>query len=123
MGKVIGPQLEKVVQIVEDVLNQLSSAHQSPPNMILLVGGSSKTPRLRELLEKRTSIPCKFWDQGMEAVAKGAVLYANELFPPSTAPTQTENRDTASEPCTPKEEPIYRIPISRIEANLGVEKN
>lgn len=120
--KVIGPQLEKVVQIVEDVLNQLSSAHQSPPNMILLVGGSSKTPRLRELLEKRTSIPCKFWDQGMEAVAKGAVLYANELFPPSTAPTQTENRDTASEPCTPKEEPIYRIPISRIEANLGVEK-
>ena len=120
--EVIVPLLEKVVRMVEDILDQLVSTNQSSPDIILLVGGSSKTPRLRELLEKRTSIPCKFWDKGMEAVAKGAVLYANELFPPSAAPTQTENRDTASEPCTPEEEPIYRIRISRIEANLGVKK-
>ena len=120
--EVIVPLLEKVVRMVEDILDQLVSTNQSSPDIILLVGGSSKTPRLRELLEQRTSIPCKFWDKGMEAVAKGAVLYANELFPPSAAPTQTENRDTASEPCTPEEEPIYRIRISRIEANLGVKK-
>ena len=73
--EVIGSQLGKVVQMVEDILARLAADHQPPPNIILLVGGSSKTPRLRELLEQRTSIPCKFWDKGMEAVGLGAALF------------------------------------------------
>ena len=120
--QVISSQLEKVVRMVEDILNQLVSANQPSPSIILLVGGSSKTPRLRELLEEKTCIPCRSWDRSMEAVALGAALYGRELFPFETSSFQSEHRATAFEAGTSEEETTYRIRISEIEAKLGVKK-
>lgn len=120
--EVIVHQLGKVVQMVEDILARLAADHQPAPSIILLVGGSSKTPRLRELLEEKTRLTCKSWDKSMEAVGLGAAFYANELFSPSASSSQAGNHSASSETREPEEETTYRIRISEIEAKLGVEK-
>lgn len=115
-------KLEKIVHLVKDILSQLASDGKQRPDILLLVGGSSKTPRLKTLLEEKTGIRCKSWDRSMEAVALGAALYGRELFPFETSSFQSEHRATAFEAGTSEEETTYRIRISEIEAKLGVKK-
>ena len=46
------------------------------PELIILVGGSSRIPAISEMLSRETGLPCRTWDMSMEAVGTGAALVA-----------------------------------------------
>ena len=46
------------------------------PELIILVGGSSRIPAISEMLSRETGLPCRTWDMSMEAVGTGAAIVA-----------------------------------------------
>ena len=49
------------------------------PELIILVGGSSRIPAISEMLSRETGLPCRTWDMSMEAVGTGAALVAQGI--------------------------------------------
>ena len=46
------------------------------PELIILVGGSSRIPAISEMLSRETGLPCRTWDMSMESVGIGAAIVA-----------------------------------------------
>src|SRR5437588_270286 len=79
----IRPDAERAVQICEMLLknNRLSA---SQVERLILVGGPSKTPLIRQLLAERLGIPMESSVDPMTAVAEGAAIYADQIEIPET---------------------------------------
>lgn len=72
--------LERCMRLTEEVLAAGRQKGHSAPDRILLVGGSSKMPQIKNRLNSAyPGVPVEFHDPD-EAVAKGAALFAQKLM-------------------------------------------
>ena len=71
---VIAPVVDRVV----DRLKGLLAGCAQKPEALLLIGGSSSVPFVRERLEEATGLKCVAWDKLNEAVAIGAAWYGSK---------------------------------------------
>ena len=70
---VITPVVDRVV----DQLKELLAKCTEKPEALLLIGGSSSVPFIRERLEAEIGLKCVVWDKLNEAVAIGAAWYGS----------------------------------------------
>lgn len=81
----IASDVDKAVEKVKALLKGIPAALK--PEMLLLVGGSSQIPLIKEKLEKACALPAKYWANSREAVALGACLWGTKAAPePAPAP-------------------------------------
>ena len=73
--RLISPYVEKACSTCEDLLKE-KKIRSSDVSRLILVGGPTYTPFLRERLGKRLGIPMKYDVNPMTAVAEGAAIYA-----------------------------------------------
>ena len=52
----------------------------SPPDFILLAGGTSRIPMIAKLLEQVAGLPCRAWSEGRDAIALGAAIHAHKIL-------------------------------------------
>ena len=69
----IASDVDKAVEKAKTLLKNIPAALK--PEMLLLVGGSSQIPLIKEKLEKACALPAKYWANSREAVALGAALW------------------------------------------------
>lgn len=98
--------VRKGAAFVEDLLKRCQ-AEGSPPEFILLAGGTARIPMIKRVFEEHLKIECRTWSQGREAIALGAALHARNLWG-STEPTK--------EPVQPSE------PASKFESKSADSK-
>ena len=73
-------ELERTVSLCQDMLNDAKEKGYDKFDKILLVGGSTKMPQVRERLEREfPGVPVET-NEPDEAVAKGAALFAQKLL-------------------------------------------
>ena len=72
------PLLEQTISLTQDMLREAAKKGFEKFDRLLLVGGSTKMPQVRERLKKEFNTEPK-WEDPDEAVAKGAALYAQSL--------------------------------------------
>lgn len=71
----------------------------SPPDFILLAGGTSRIPMIAKLLEQVAGLPCRAWSEGRDAIALGAAIHARRILdeapsaPRSSLPVNTSLAD------------------------------
>lgn len=82
----ISPVVEKVVEQLKELLSRCVDK----PQALLLIGGSSSIPFVRERLQAATGLQCVVWDRLNEAVAIGAAWYGSE-------PTGSDDPSDAAE--------------------------
>ncbi|MBE6415526.1 MAG: hypothetical protein E7032_03215 [Akkermansiaceae bacterium] len=70
----IAAYIDKAAQKLHSLLSRIPSEHQ--PEMLLLVGGSSQIPLIKEKLEEACGLPAYMWHYSREAVALGAALWS-----------------------------------------------
>lgn len=66
------------VGMVVDKLQELLSRCSEKPQALLLIGGSTAIPVIRERLQQVTGLKCVAWDKGNEAVSLGAAWFASQ---------------------------------------------
>ena len=81
-NQLIAEYINKAAQMVQSLLQRIPAEHK--PEMLLLVGGSSQIPLIKEKLEEVCKLPVHKWQYSREAVAMGAALW-------DTAPVEAEN--------------------------------
>jgi molecular chaperone DnaK len=79
--RLIGPDIDRAVQICENLLTQNRLTPRDIDRLIL-VGGPTQTPFLQEVLIDRLGIPLLYEIDPMTVVARGAVLHASRLDVP-----------------------------------------
>lgn len=99
-NKLIEADVNKSVQKVQALLARIPAEHK--PEMLLLVGGSSQIPLIKERLEATCKLPVHRWQFSREAVALGAALWG---YAPEPAPIPSTVPDCSPKP-TPKPTPI-----------------
>ncbi|MEI6676741.1 MAG: SUMF1/EgtB/PvdO family nonheme iron enzyme, partial [Verrucomicrobiota bacterium] len=62
-----------------------------PPEFILLAGGTSRIPMIREELEKITGVECRQWSEGREAIGLGASIKAHQKWGLHTSLPRDDN--------------------------------
>jgi molecular chaperone DnaK (HSP70) len=72
------PLLEQTIVLTHDMLNEAAKKGVTRFDQILLVGGSTRMPQVRERLKQEFGGEPR-WEDPDEAVAKGAALYAQSL--------------------------------------------
>lgn len=70
---IITPVVDRVVNQLKGLLDKCAEK----PEALLLIGGSSSVPFVRERLEEETGLKCVNWDKRNEAVAIGAAWYGS----------------------------------------------
>ena len=75
LNSLIAADVDKAAGMVQTLLARIPAEMQ--PEMLLLVGGSSAIPLIREKLEAATVLPARSWQYSREAVALGAALMIN----------------------------------------------
>lgn len=90
---VIAPVVDRVV----DQLKGLLAGCVEKPQALLLIGGSSSVPFVRERLEAATGLKCVVWDKLNEAVAIGAAWYGSKQ--PCPADHISEAGHDQGQPC------------------------
>jgi formylglycine-generating enzyme required for sulfatase activity/actin-like ATPase involved in cell morphogenesis len=76
---IISSMLREATNCVGQLMKRAKDAGY-PTDFILLAGGTSKVPLIREELERATSLKCRQWNEGREAVALGAAIRANHRW-------------------------------------------
>ena len=71
--------LDRTVNFTKLTLREAAARGFEHIHAILLVGGATKMPQVKERLEAEFGIPCKFFEPD-EAVAKGAAIYGQKLL-------------------------------------------
>ena len=71
-NSMIAAYIDKAAQKLHSLLSRIPAEHQ--PEMLLLVGGSSQIPQIKETLEEACGLPAYMWHYSREAVALGAAL-------------------------------------------------
>lgn len=79
-NELIATDITKAAQMVYSLLQRIPEEYK--PEMLLLVGGSSQIPLIKEKLEEVCKLPVHKWQFSREAVAMGAALW-------NTAPIET----------------------------------
>lgn len=79
-NQLIAEYINKAAQMVQALLQRIPAEHK--PEMLLLVGGSSQIPLIKEKLEEVCKLPVHKWQYSREAVAMGAALW-------NTAPVES----------------------------------
>ncbi len=82
----ISEAVDKAVEKVKTLLERIPD--KDKPELLLLVGGSSRIPYIRERLEQACGLPAKAWQFSQEAVALGAAQYLVGLI--ATEPEDAE---------------------------------
>ncbi len=102
-NSLIAADVDKAAAMVQSLLARVPA--DMKPEMLLLVGGSSAIPLIREKLEAATGLPTRRWQYSREAVALGAALKLSDEAPPSRNTTPSNTETTAwpviPEPTTP----------------------
>ena len=83
----IAQDVDKAVEKAKTLLKNIPAALK--PEMLLLVGGSSQIPLIKEKLEKACALPAKYWANSREAVALGACLWGTKAPEPVPASKTT----------------------------------
>lgn len=73
---IITPVVDRVVNQLKRLLDKCAEK----PEALLLIGGSSAVPFVRERLEEETGLKCVNWDKRNEAVAIGAAWYGSTFM-------------------------------------------
>lgn len=73
-NKLIADSVDKAVDKVQNIISK--AAADQKPEMLLLVGGSSRIPLIKEELAAACSLPVCTWPYSREAVARGAAYIA-----------------------------------------------
>ena len=76
-NELISAEVHKAVAKVQKLLTRIPAEHK--PEMLLLVGGSSQIPLIKEQLEATCNLPAHRWHYSREAVAMGAALWGTRL--------------------------------------------
>ena len=79
------PLLSRTAELMEELLEE-QSLNIGELTAIVLVGGPSRTPALREFLEKRFGVGVHTTINPMTVVAQGAAFYAASILKPVTRP-------------------------------------
>lgn len=85
---IITPVVDRVV----DQLKELLAKCTEKPEALLLIGGSTSVPFIRERLEAEIGLKCVVWDKLNEAVSIGAAWYGSQLID-FTDPSPTPGQD------------------------------
>ncbi|MDO5470227.1 MAG: ribosomal protein L7/L12 [Akkermansia sp.] len=72
-NQLIAAEINQAVQKVQELLARIPAEYK--PDMLLLVGGSSRIPLIKEKLEAACHLPALSWDKSRDAVALGAALW------------------------------------------------
>ncbi len=75
----ISAKIRQATDFVSALLRRCQSS-DCIPEFILLAGGTSRMPWIREEFEKATGISCREWTQGREAIALGAAIHARDSW-------------------------------------------
>ena len=71
---------EKTISLTKQLLDEASKKEVNDFDAIILVGGSTRMPQIKTILEMNfPNKPIKIFDQD-EAVAKGAAIYGHQMF-------------------------------------------
>ena len=105
LNELIAGDVDKAAQKALSLLSRVPA--DMMPEMLLLVGGSSVIPLIREKLEAATGLPARTWQYSREAVALGAALIpvipvtpkptANGMGPEQAEPDEVERCRLAAE--------------------------
>ena len=91
-NKLIEADIEKAVVKVQQLLERIPT--DKKPEMLLLVGGSSRIPLIRERLEATCKLPAIAWEHSRTAVSLGASLWSGNAA--GSICTTAEIKDIAS---------------------------
>ena len=105
-NKLISADINTAVQKVQVLLKRIPSEYK--PEILLLVGGSSRIPLIKEKLEAVCKLPAISWDKSRDAVALGAALWGkfDEIQPAPTPKPQKQSASTPK-PAAPKPKEDY----------------
>ncbi len=78
-NNIIRPMVQRAASFVSQLLARANNAGH-PPEFILLAGGTSRIPMIREELEKITGVECRQWSEGREAIGLGASIKAHQKW-------------------------------------------
>lgn len=90
LEEVMNSYIKRTINHCNKALNKASLTIDDVDN-IILVGGSTLSPIVRENLEKEFNIPLKFDIDPVTVVAKGAAIYAGTLIKPSSEVVESDN--------------------------------
>ena len=90
-NKLIEADIEKAIVKVQQLLERIPE--DKKPEMLLLVGGSSRIPLIRERLEATCKLPAIAWEHSRTAVSLGASLWSGNTS--GSISTTTETMDIA----------------------------
>lgn len=99
--ELIRPHIEQAAVLARRLINSIAELSLKP-EMMILVGGSSRIPAIAEMLEQQVGLPCRTWDMSMEAVGLGAAWMSSvpeKETPP--APQPAPQPAPAPKPQTP----------------------
>jgi molecular chaperone DnaK (HSP70) len=80
----ISEKTRQATDFVSEMLKRCQMVNCSP-EFILLAGGTSRIPWLREEFETAAGIKCREWSQGREAIALGAAIHARDSWGDETS--------------------------------------
>jgi len=87
-NSMIAAYIDKAAQKLHGLLSRIPAEHQ--PEMLLLVGGSSQIPLIKETLEEACGLPAYMWHYSREAVALGAALWNHVEQKPAAPKTESK---------------------------------
>lgn len=79
-NELISAEIDRAVDKILDLMARIPRELQ--PEILLLVGGSSRIPLIKQRLEDACGLPASAWEYSREAVSLGAILWDNPI-PPS----------------------------------------
>lgn len=71
--------LENTINLTRQLLADAAAKGKNHVSKILLVGGSTKMPQVRQRLEQEFCVPCEGYEQD-EAIARGAAIFGSKLM-------------------------------------------
>lgn len=89
LEEVIAEKVQSGARQVADLVERCRK-NGSPPDFILLAGGTSRIPMIAILLEQVAGLPCRAWSGGRDAIALGAAIHAHRILEmPASVPRST----------------------------------
>lgn len=79
LEEVITEKIQIGASLVSELVERCRK-NGSPPDFILLAGGTSRIPMIAKILEQVAGLPCRAWSEGRDAIALGAAIHANRIL-------------------------------------------
>ncbi len=78
LENIIRPTVENAARMADSLINKIEKKSLKP-EMLLLVGGSSRVPLIKNVLEKHIGLPAKLWQYSKEAVSLGNSYFIEKV--------------------------------------------